>query len=140
MSEKAKCTHEYQTIPEGKYGVCIHCEKQVKINLKEDKKYQCSTCEHAEWGTFYAYFKCKKGRKSLKVTCKFYEGSENKKIIEIPFNSEKEKLIMITRKYLTTEELTAILDMLEAGKKANIILLPSELVEEVKVVKRVDTK
>ena len=60
---------------------------------------------------------------------------ENKNVIEVKFNSEKEKIFIFLKSGITTEIYDQILELLTIQEESNIYLLPSEFIESVKVIK-----
>lgn len=65
--------------------------------------------------------------------------SENKKekVIEVKFDSSKEKIFIITKRYLTTVEMEKYLELLSIMNRINIFILPADLIESITVVKNV---
>ena len=61
---------------------------------------------------------------------------KRKRIIEVSFNSEKEKLIIITKRILSTQEVESMLNLIACMDRNNILILPSELIEEIKIVRK----
>lgn len=61
----------------------------------------------------------------------------DKKIIEIPFDRNEEKIIIITKGIVTTQGYESILTIIEEGRDSKVILLPSSMIEEVKVIRDV---
>ncbi|KKM04210.1 hypothetical protein LCGC14_1766490 [marine sediment metagenome] len=57
------------------------------------------------------------------------------KVIEIKFDSSKEKIFIITKRYLTTQEMERYLELLSIMNKKNIFILPADLIESIKVIR-----
>lgn len=65
--------------------------------------------------------------------------SEEKKerVIEVKFDSSKEKIFIITKRYLTTVEMNQYLELLSIMNRKNIFILPADLIESITVIKDV---
>ena len=62
--------------------------------------------------------------------------SENKdKVIEVKFDSTKEKIFIFTTRFLTTKETAGYLKLFNSMNEAKIFLLPADLIESVKVIR-----
>jgi len=62
---------------------------------------------------------------------------KKEKVIEIKFDSSKEKIFILFKRYLTTKEMEMYLNLFNAMDKCNIFMLPADLIEEIKVIKDV---
>lgn len=62
---------------------------------------------------------------------------KEKKVIEVKFDSSKEKIFILTKRGLTTEELDKYLELLTVMNRKKIFILPADLIEEIKVIKDV---
>jgi len=62
---------------------------------------------------------------------------KEEKIMEVKFDSSKEKIFILTKRYLTTVETEKYLELLSAMDKNNIFILPADLIEVIKVIKDV---
>lgn len=62
---------------------------------------------------------------------------EKKKIIEVKFDSSKEKIFILTKRYLTAAEIKKYLDLLSIMNKNHIFILPGDLIESITIIKDV---
>lgn len=65
---------------------------------------------------------------------------ENKRCIEVKFNSEKEKIFIFLKPNTTIELYTQLINLFEVANRNKIYLLPTDFVDSVKVVKDVKDK
>ncbi len=65
------------------------------------------------------------------------EEEKEKKVIEVKFDSSKEKIFILTKRYLTTKETNMYLELLNSMNRTKIFILPADLIEEIKVIKDV---
>ena len=62
---------------------------------------------------------------------------KKEKVIEIKFDSSKEKIFILTKRKLTSSELNMFLELLTTMNKLNIFLLPDDFIESITVIKNV---
>ena len=62
---------------------------------------------------------------------------KKEKVIEIKFDSSKEKIFIITNRYLTTVEMERYLKLLSTMNKNNIFILPGDLIESITIIKNI---
>lgn len=63
--------------------------------------------------------------------------AKNKDVIEVKFNSEKEKIFIFLKENTTLDAYEKLLDLFKLQEKAKIYLLPKNFVDSVKVIKDV---